>query len=93
MSYLRFVVLPANRRRTTNTAVLARGSGARLGEILWYGEWRQYCFCPSGSTVLSDECLEEVRAYIASLMAARAQDGAPPPAGPEPEEASEMGSA
>jgi hypothetical protein len=36
----------------------------KLGEIHWYGPWRQYVFAPNGDTVWHKGCLEDVVAFL-----------------------------
>lgn len=31
-----------------------------IGQIKWYGPWRQYCFFPNSNTIWNAECLEDV---------------------------------
>lgn len=42
-----------------------------LGEIKWYGAWRQYCFFPSGLTVFNRDCLDIINEFITGLMEKR----------------------
>ncbi len=37
---------------------------SRLGEIRWYGSWRQYCFFPEARSVWSHDCLAQVQTFI-----------------------------
>lgn len=39
-----------------------------LGEIKWYGAWRQYCFYPDGETIWNKQCLNDIVYYIKTLM-------------------------
>lgn len=58
--------------KTVVVGVIERRSGDALGEIKWYGAWRQYAFLPLAErTVWSRSCLAEVSAEIDRLMAAR----------------------
>ena len=43
---------------------------APLGQIKWYAPWRQYCFFsnPIFETVLSKRCLQDITAFIQTLM-------------------------
>ena len=56
-------------RKTSNHYIINLSSGALLGEIKWYGAWRQYCFFPSPSadTVWSTGCLDDIKDYIKKL--------------------------
>ena len=46
-------------------------SGAVLGEIKWYGAWRQYCFFPSALSIFNPTCLDDINQFIGELMAQR----------------------
>ncbi len=39
-------------------------SGAVLGEIKWYGPWRQYCFSPYSGMVFNHSCLADIQDFI-----------------------------
>ena len=51
--------------------VLSKSSGFIIGQIKWYGPWRQYCFFPSPFSVFNPECLSHIINFIKELMAAR----------------------
>lgn len=42
-------------------------SGGELGTVEWYGPWRQYCFLPSGPSVYSDGCLQDIQTFIEQI--------------------------
>lgn len=42
-----------------------------IGEIRWYGPWRQYCFVPFIDTIYSAGCLRDIADFIGQLMADR----------------------
>lgn len=44
--------------------------GDKLGQIQWYGPWRQYCFVCCSGVVLSAGCLKDVQVFIERLMEA-----------------------
>jgi len=48
-------------------------TGMKLGQIRWYGAWRQYCFFPFKfeETVWSEGCLRDVNSFIRRLMEER----------------------
>lgn len=48
------------RRKTRDWDIINLSSGDKLGQIRWYGTWRQYCFFPEGNTVWSKGCLNDV---------------------------------
>ncbi len=43
-------------------------SDGKLGEIKWYGPWRQYCFFPFGETVFNMGCLTDINHFIKLLV-------------------------
>ena len=51
--------------------VLSKSSGYILGQIKWYGPWRQYCFFPSPQTTFNPACLADISKLIKELMAKR----------------------
>ncbi len=70
--YLDFV----ETRDTGKTKVYTVNSchyGDRLATIKWYGRWRQYALYPEPGTLWNSGCLEDVTAFLKSLMAERRQ--------------------
>lgn len=51
-------------RKTKRWRILSRKHGTHLGEIRWYGAWRQYTFNPAPATVFNAECLEDIAAFL-----------------------------
>ena len=51
--------------------VLSKTSGYILGQIKWYGAWRQYCFWPSPQTIFNPQCMLDINQAIKQLMEAR----------------------
>ena len=39
-----------------------------LGQVRWYGPWRQYAFMPEGNTVFEKKCLQDITDFIVELM-------------------------
>jgi len=59
--WIRFEERPSLRgRRTRRWAVVNKERGDHLGEISWYGPFRQYSFCPSGTAVFERQCLRDI---------------------------------
>ena len=48
-----------------------RYPGMCLGEIRWFGRWRQYTFFPYPDSVFNNECLRDIAEFLDELMAAR----------------------
>lgn len=38
-----------------------------IGEIKWFGRWRQYCFFPFSDTVFEKTCLQDLSQYLREL--------------------------
>lgn len=76
-SYISFVLLKDS-GRTKIYNVVSRSSDVCLGQIKWHGPWRQYVFFPAANTLWSQGCIQEVRAFIDELMAARSSAVAAP---------------
>lgn len=68
--YLRFVKI-AQKPKTIVVEVLNRNSGASLGEIAWYAQWRQYTFSPKAFTTFNDQCLQDIRKVVQDQNALR----------------------
>jgi hypothetical protein len=70
-SYIAFSEMHVPGRKTTVTDVLSKRTGRLLGQIKWYGPWRQYCYFPSVHILLNKGCMQDVIANIDQKMAAR----------------------
>lgn len=67
--YIRFEKIVATPPRKTNIfQVISNHSGDLLGEIKWFGRWRQFCFFPEPGTVWNTGCMASVQAFIAEQM-------------------------
>jgi len=42
-----------------------------LGEVRWFGRWRQYCFFPEDDCVFSKGCMNDINNFIGQLMTLR----------------------
>jgi hypothetical protein len=62
---------PVEGRKTKVVVVRSAGSSAILGDIRWFGRWRQYTFQPERGTVFNQGCLATINAYMAALMEER----------------------
>jgi len=51
--------------------VESKSQGSVLGEIKWFGRWRQYCFYPSPNTIFNPECMTDISKKIKELMESR----------------------
>lgn len=62
--YLRFRAAGASASYKTEVwEVETAASGTVLGEIRWFGRWRQYAFFPSAETVYNPDCLDSISAH------------------------------
>ena len=53
--------------RTDVYTVISRQSGFKLGEIKWYGAWRQYAFFPCGETIWNKTCLADIQKFLEEI--------------------------
>ena len=67
--WLEFVEYPELKNKKTKVyAVIHKDSGDDLGEIKWFGRWRQYCFFPDWVVLFSRSCLRDIADFIDQLM-------------------------
>lgn len=69
--YLRFSESATESGKTKKIYVISASSNVVLGEIKWFGRWRQYAFFPSEETIWNPECLDTVNEKIRTLMQER----------------------
>lgn len=69
--YLSFIEDDHYKGKTKRITILSKRHCSVLGEIKWYGAWRQYTFWPDQGTIWNTQCLEDVQNYIRALMAER----------------------
>jgi hypothetical protein len=74
-SYLVFLIDrkyndPPSKKKTKRILIVNKHHQQIIGEILWFGRWRQYCFFPANytTTVWNTTCLEDVQSVIKELM-------------------------
>lgn len=53
---------PANRK--TDRWCIFANSGVVLGDVEWFGRWRQYTFNPSPSTTFNSGCLGDLATFL-----------------------------
>ena len=65
--YIHFVKV-RDKPKTSVWNCLTR-QGDRLGQVKWFGSWRQYCFFPNDEllTVFSAGCLLDIYSFITEL--------------------------
>jgi len=74
--WLRFEEVENPGKKTSRWLVLAKMDGGTLGQIKWFGAWRQYAFYPEPETIFAGSCFTDIAAFIQEAMAARAGRGA-----------------
>lgn len=72
--YLRFLETKPDDRKTKIVFVHSTQSGALLGEIRWFGRWRQYAFYPHALTIWNPDCLDAVSERIRILNVEHARE-------------------
>ena len=65
--YLEFSIAE-QKPKTKIICVESKTRGDVLGEIKWFGKWRQYAFFPEPGTVFNIECLNDIVNKIKELM-------------------------
>jgi len=64
--------IAAVKPKTMIWLVISKKRGDILGQISWYGPWRQYAFFPASSDVLFNaECLGDIKAFLENEMRKR----------------------
>lgn len=65
-------VLPrAVKPRKTKIWAVMNDSNEELGDIRWYGPWRQYCYFQKPEIIMSEGCLREIVDFIKARMEER----------------------
>jgi len=67
--YLIFRPVNNPNRKTEIWSVDSKSGGFSLGQIKWFGRWRQYCFFPARDTVFNTDCMKDISAKIKEVMA------------------------
>ncbi len=74
-TYLEFIEVPNLDRKTKIFSVFNKDNKTYLGEIKWWGAWRQYCFFPIKDTLFNKSCLLEIVEFIEKIMNERKNRG------------------
>ena len=72
--YLSFVDTPPT-GSTRRILVEAKKTGAHLGDLRWYGRWRQYVFEPQPNTLFNVECLASLADRVGYLNTMQSASG------------------
>ncbi len=72
--YIRMVEEPNPGKKTRRFAIVNKHQDVELGQIKWYGAWRQYCFFPTPEceTIWNFGCLVDVMNFLKELKEERA---------------------
>ena len=71
--WLRFEEMPPlPGRKTKCWLVTARQGGDILGEVRWFGRWRQYAFYPRPNTIFAGSCFTDLAEFTAAVRQVRA---------------------
>jgi len=71
-NYIEFIRIPVpDDRRTSVWDVRSTHSNEVLGQIRWFGRWRQYAMFPAPNTIWNHDCLRSVEDFIKMLMSQR----------------------
>ena len=68
--YLIFSDMSFKDAKTKRVGVCSKTKGL-LGEIKWFGRWRQYVFFPYGGTVFNIDCMKDICEEIEELKEER----------------------
>lgn len=69
--YLTFQDASNELLKTKRLLVISKKHGMVLGEVRWFGSWRQYAFFPRPETVWNTGCMADVQKVIGLLMEER----------------------
>jgi hypothetical protein len=74
--YIYFVQIYSlsKKRKTMQWDCRGWHSDQSLGQVKWYGPWRQYCFFPGADTVFNVGCMNDICNFIGQLMADRKKE-------------------
>lgn len=64
--YIYFIKF-ADKPKTFVWFCYSKSSNDLLGEVKWYGPWRQYCFFPEPNTVFNVTCFDHINNFIGQL--------------------------
>lgn len=64
--YIKFVKIIST-GKTVRFSCINIHHGEELGEIKWYGAWRQYCYFANVSAVYSKGCLDDISDFLNQL--------------------------
>lgn len=62
--FIRFDKEPEDHEGKPVFSIVNKRAGDPLGQVFWYGPWRQWCCRFSEDSVWSQDCLADVREFI-----------------------------
>lgn len=68
--YLVFALVPT-KGKTKSVDIINKHHEEVIGEIKWFGPWRQYCFFPYNNTLWNTTCITDVQEVIDELKKER----------------------
>ncbi len=64
-SWVDFVHVGPSKSGKTQIWAVVNGD-VELGDVMWYGPWRKYCFFPERDTIFEESCLRDIAAFVHS---------------------------
>jgi hypothetical protein len=68
--YIHFVEIE-KKKKTSVYSCRNNNSHQELGQVKWYGPWRQYCYFPTVQAVYSSGCLADIESFMKELLSNR----------------------
>ncbi len=69
--YLAFERVEVKGRKTPIVLIRSKSNHNRLGRIMWYAQWRQFCFYPDPDTIFNIGCMDDIHEVIDYLLEER----------------------
>lgn len=64
VGFLTFSEKPNPGKKTAIINVTSTTKGIYLGQIRWYGAWRQYVFYPANDTLFNAKCMQDILSVV-----------------------------
>lgn len=75
--WIEFVEESFSNKKTKTFNVRNKNNGSYLGQVKWYGAFRQYSFFPEPDCVFEKTCLKDISDFMIQLMQERRKENAP----------------
>jgi hypothetical protein len=69
--WIEFIELNFPERKTKTFDVVNKDNGSYIGQIKWYGGFRQYSFFPQPDCIFEKTCLRDISEFMEKLMEER----------------------